>query len=142
MTTSLGTRRSTGPSLRGLGARARRALLVGLALAAPCLPAACSEPAAEEKKSYFNEAAYQGFFAHYPFGGRTVEWWKARLDATHPKGAEANPEHYRILQERAGKLGLVVEETEGVHLVRIESELLKRLLARVDEQRKGAEGAE
>ena len=88
------------------------------------------------KKGYFNEDAYQGFFAHYPFGGHPPPSWKLRLDALAPGGPEAHPEAYDLARQRASQVGLVVSGEGQAHVVKIEAELLKKLIERVDAERK------
>lgn len=118
--------------------RHRRRCGAGLLLAAALALAGCErEEAADEgeKKSVFNLDAYQGFFAHYPFGGHPVETWAERLNALAPGGAEQNPAAYRLARGRAEQAGLLVTGEGQNHTVRITPALLEKLIDHVDKQK-------
>jgi len=112
-----------------------------VAIATLMLAAGCNEggdeadEAKKGRKSFFNDAAYQGFFAHYPFGGHPPPVWQERFNALAPGGAEANPAAYKLARDRADRVGLVVNGEGQAHEVKIKNDLLKNLIDRVDKER-------
>ena len=105
---------------------------MALLLAAFALVACDDSDEKADDKSVVNLEAYQGFFAHYPFGGHPVATWTDRLDALAPGGAEANPAAYRLARSRAEQAGLLVTGDAQAHTVRIKPALLQQLIDHVD----------
>lgn len=125
----------TSPPPGSVAKRARRARGWAALVCAALALAACDdsdEDKDDKNKSVVNLEAYQGFFAHYPFGGHPVATWTERLNALAPGGAEANPAAYRLARSRAEQSGLLVTGDAQAHTVRIKPALLQKLIDHVD----------
>lgn len=74
---------------------------------------------------------YKGYFNHYAFGGRTVEWWTDRLNALRPGGPGADPRVYALTVERAERAGLEVSQEGDIVVVTLSAETTALLLKRL-----------
>lgn len=119
---------STGP--------ARASLRWALALmAAMAMASGCDDEPAPSKSAVTNPEVYQGFFAHYPFGGHPVDAWKERLDALAPGGHQEDAKAYTLARRRADQVGLRVSGEGQHHEVKIKPAVIELLIKRVDAMR-------
>lgn len=77
-------------------------------------------------------ARYTAYFAHYPFGGQSLEWWRERLNEARPGGPHPDEAAVALLVERAKRNGLVVESKEGMFEVKVEPRIAEILLRRLE----------
>lgn len=56
---------------------------------------------------------YAGLLTDFPFGGRKLGWWSARLAELAPGGAHPDATLYRLTVDRARNNGLVVDEASN-----------------------------
>ena len=82
-------------------------------------------------KKAIDAAKYGAYMTRYPFGGRTSEWWSARLTELK-SGPTADPAVYALTVERAKANGLVVDEAANPITVRPGPELTAKLLERME----------
>jgi hypothetical protein len=113
----------------------KRALAVlGLCILVGCKPAPVEvkAPAA----GALDPTKYAVYFTRYPFGGRTTDAWRERLEELKPGGARADAALYAFTVERARKNGLVVEpllpDAHAPIVVQPNAELTAALMKRLD----------
>src|SRR5688572_20048204 len=92
------------------------------------LCAACPSEPPPTSKPAIDPSQYGQYMTAYPFGGRRLEQWEAKLNEL----SSASPELYALTKERAQKNGLVVEGSGTAHRVNPGPDVSKRVIERLE----------